>query len=555
MSATPEPEPRKPWFEAQPERLAWELAVFAEYGLPAEERAVGELLSIRTSLPFRGEQIEIEVVFPFDYPDVEPTVIGPPILLRHQNRLYGKFCLLDNPAAEWRPNLAAANLIDEDLRQLLADSEAGPEAVAEGEADVAEPLTESMETPRDPVVLVPDPFWELELRAARGKLELAPKAFGHGYVQVLAGGLEEPDRDLLEPFLAKPGTPLLGRWIKLDEVELLERASRQDLLDAALEAAPELTERFKPKLGRGRDQRWLGITYLEEGPEKGQIRRGWLFMALEVIDKGEFRLVGMAGAQALRNAERLRRIPELAGLEGARMLVVGAGSLGAPIALELARAGVGRIDLVDDDPYDVNNAVRHPLDPRQAGVEKAEAVAGLCRQNNPFIEADAHRFLVGRTAEASTRLDEMMRDADVVIDATASADVARVLQRRCREFGKPFVFAALTAGSYGGEVGAFGADGPCYACFVYRQAEGEVPEPLQGPMSTVTPVGCRGPAFSGAGFDATALAATAVRTAVRMSGRCSYPPLDYDYVIVNFRGEHPWRQGRLESHPDCPLCS
>lgn len=130
-----------------------------------------------------------------------------------------------------------------------------------------------------------------------------------------------------------------------------------------------------------------------------------------------------------------------------------------------------------------------------------------------------------------------------------------MLQRRSREFGKTLVLASLTAGSYGGEVAVFRPGGPCYYCFVLGQQDGSVPRPAEGPRSNTTPVGCSTPAFSGAGFDATGLAALAARTIIRASGRCSYPALDYDYVVVSFRGEDPWRQGDLSTHPGCPLCS
>src|SRR4051812_9383114 len=127
VSGTPEPETRKEWFEAHPERLEWELAEFAARQLPAEHYIsdAGRLV-VKTSLAFQGEDREIRLMFPFDYPDVEPTVLGPlELLTRHQNRRYGNFCLLEEPAADWWPGMAAAQLVDEELRWLLEDSEAG----------------------------------------------------------------------------------------------------------------------------------------------------------------------------------------------------------------------------------------------------------------------------------------------------------------------------------------------------------------------------------------------------------------------------------------------
>ncbi len=122
MSATA-PEPRRPWFENQPERRDWELAEFAARGLPAEDYVINGTFGIKTKLPFRGEEIEIKVEYPFDYPDVPPTVFGPPVLERHQTRRAGNFCLLEDPQRDWWPAMSGAELIDEDLRWLLQDSD------------------------------------------------------------------------------------------------------------------------------------------------------------------------------------------------------------------------------------------------------------------------------------------------------------------------------------------------------------------------------------------------------------------------------------------------
>ena len=75
-----------------------------------------------------------------------------------------------------------------------------------------------------------------------------------------------------------------------------------------------------------------------------------------------------------------------------------------------------------------------------------------------------------------------------------------------------------------------------------------------GPRSNVTPVGCSHPAFSGAGFDATELAAITARVVVQATYLTPYPPLEYDWAIITFRGHPRWQSGKLERHPNCPRC-
>lgn len=560
MSDTPTPEARKEWYEAQPERRTWELAEFAARDLPAEDYLCSSgRLAIKTSLPFRGEDTEIRVVFPFDYPDVEPTVYGPEDLLpRHQNRRSGNFCLLEEPAADWWPGMAAAQLVDEDLRWLLEDSEAGPEAVATGEADMPEPLSQHIWADSGEIVVAPEPFWQLEVDASEGELVLNEKHLG-GHILASADGFGDSDQNLVNAFSASKPSPHRGRWAALPDGVLSPWPTRDEVLAAAEAAAPDLLQRLKRTLAKERKrpdaEGWVGITFIEEGPKRGQQRRGWTFLRVRLKRDGTKEIVKVARALALTDAERKRRIPELVGLDGARVLVVGAGSVGAPIVLELVKAGVDHIDLADTDRYDVNNAVRHVLEPRWAGREKTIGVAVDAEELNPFVEIEPHRLTVGGGPKDSAKLDALLVDADVVVDATGSQVAARVLQRRCREFAKPLVLASLTAGSYGGEVVVFRPDGPCYYCLALGQADGSLPKPSEGPRSNTTPVGCSTPAFSGAGFDATALAALAARTIVRASGKSTYPPLDHDYIVVNFRGEDPWREGQLKTHPGCPLCA
>ena len=422
-----------------------------------------------------------------------------------------------------------------------------------------EPLSQHISADAGQVVLVADPFWPVALDVTDGELVFHEKAFGDGHILVSGEGFGAADSELVKHFSAAKEARHVGRWAALPDCAVSPWPSHEEVLEAAEAASPDLLTRLRRTLARERKRRdvvgWVGITFTEEGPQRHQRRRGWVFLRVQLQRDGERKVVKAARALALTAAERARRVPELVGLEQARILVVGAGSLGASVVFELAKAGVGHTDIADFDRYDVNNAVRHVLEPRWAGTNKAVAVSIEAESLNPFVKVNPRALHVGAGPNDSARLDALLGDADLVVDVTGSQVAARVLQRRCRAFGKTLVLGSLTAGSYGGEVAVFRPDGPCYCCLVLGQQDGSVPRPAEGPRSNTTPVGCSTPAFSGAGFDATALAALTARTVVRASGKCSYPALDYDYVIVNFRREDPWRQGRLSTHPGCPLCT
>jgi len=512
---------------------------------------------IATAVKFKGEAVAIEIVYPFDFPDEAPTVFGPPDLLdRHQHSTSGNFCLLENSDADWWPGWPAAHLVTNTLTKLLGDTEQGRDAVTAGEADMPEPVSAHIAYGSG-AVLVPDPFWEFELDVVHGDIKLVQGARDEQLVLTEAQGVGAIDPELHERLVGQKAKQHRGVWVALAESPP-PASSGPDLLRLVDEAVPESLDRLRRVLRSEKKRRaiesWLGVSFPEEGPQRGQVRRAWVFLRVALGRDGTKSVQRTVRVQALSPAERLRRLPELSGLDDASVAVIGAGSLGSPVALELAKAGVGRVAVGDWDTFDVNNAVRHAVGVSWAGIAKTVAVASEAQARNPFIEVTPLHLHVGAGQGDSDRLDSLLESVDLVVDTTGSLAVARILNRRCREAGKRLVIAGLSAGSFGGEVIVLRPDGPCFMCFALAQREGTIPVPSEGPRSNVTPVGCAHPAFSGAGFDATELAAVVARAATQATYMTSYPALDYDWSIINFRGAPRWQHGLLERHPECPVC-
>ncbi|MGF1553803.1 MAG: ThiF family adenylyltransferase [Paracoccaceae bacterium] len=158
-------------------------------------------------------------------------------------------------------------------------------------------------------------------------------------------------------------------------------------------------------------------------------------------------------------------------LRAARVLVVGAGGLGAPAILYLAAAGVGRLDLVDDDAVSLSNLQRQVLfATRQIGAPKVEAAAESVAALNPGVEVVPHALRLG-AAEA----DGLVEGADVVLDGSDNRATRDLVNAACVRAGRPLVSAAL--GRWEGQIGVFhpAAGGPCYACaFPEAPAPGQV---------------------------------------------------------------------------------
>lgn len=141
-------------------------------------------------------------------------------------------------------------------------------------------------------------------------------------------------------------------------------------------------------------------------------------------------------------------------LGAARVLIVGAGGLGAPVIQYLAGAGVGRLTIVDGDRVEETNLHRQPLyRTDQAGAPKAPAAAEAARALNPDVATEAvEGWLDAANAPA------LVAQADVVLDCADTFAVSLTLSDECRAQGKPLISASALGLS--GYVGGYCAGAP-----------------------------------------------------------------------------------------------
>jgi adenylyltransferase/sulfurtransferase len=188
----------------------------------------------------------------------------------------------------------------------------------------------------------------------------------------------------------------------------------------------------------------------------------------------------LAGTAELRRYSRHLLIPEI-GLPGqerlraARVLVVGAGGLGAPVIAYLAAAGVGTLGIVDDDRVDVTNLQRQVIyGERDLGRRKAAAAADWVRALNSHVNVEA----VPVRLEASN-VRAFVRGYDVVVDGSDTFATRYLVNDACRLEGKPDVYASIFR--FEGQVSVFAPGGPCYRCiFPEAPPEGSVPSCAEG---------------------------------------------------------------------------
>ena len=170
-------------------------------------------------------------------------------------------------------------------------------------------------------------------------------------------------------------------------------------------------------------------------------------------------------------------------LKASRVLVVGAGGLGSPVALYLAAAGVGHLGLVDFDDVDLTNLQRQLLHgTADIGRPKLESARDRLRDVNPHVE-------VALFAERLTSANAMrvMRGYDVVVDGTDNFATRYLTNDACVLLGIPNVYGSVYR--FEGQASVFAtADGPCYRC-LFREppAPGLVPSCAEGGVLGVLP--------------------------------------------------------------------
>ncbi|MEO8274590.1 MAG: molybdopterin-synthase adenylyltransferase MoeB [Thermoanaerobaculia bacterium] len=196
---------------------------------------------------------------------------------------------------------------------------------------------------------------------------------------------------------------------------------------------------------------------------------------------------GLSSAELQRYGRHLS-LPEvgLAGqqrLKESRVLVVGAGGLGAPAALYLAAAGVGRLGLADFDFVERSNLQRQILySESDVGRSKLEAAAARLRAANSDLDLVLHPTRVERG-----NITELVAPYDVVIDGTDNFPTRYLVHDACYFAAKPYVYGSIFR--FEGQASVFARGrGPCYRClFPEPPPPGSVPSCAEAGVIGVLP--------------------------------------------------------------------
>jgi len=220
-------------------------------------------------------------------------------------------------------------------------------------------------------------------------------------------------------------------------------------------------------------------------------------------------------------------------LKASRVLLIGAGGLGSPLALYLAAAGVGTIGLVDFDVVDVTNLQRQIVHgSKDVGRPKLESARDRLKDLNPHVHVEGYE-----TRLTSENALEIVRDYDIVIDGTDNFATRYLTNDACVILGKPNVYGSIYR--FEGQSSVFATeDGPCYRClYPEPPPPGLVPSCAEGGVLGVLP-----------GLVGTIQATEGIKLLLGIGEPLIGRLLLIDALSMQFRTM------KLRKNPNCPAC-
>jgi adenylyltransferase/sulfurtransferase len=220
-------------------------------------------------------------------------------------------------------------------------------------------------------------------------------------------------------------------------------------------------------------------------------------------------------------------------LKSAKVLLVGAGGLGSPLALYLAAAGVGTLGIVDFDVVDQTNLQRQLLHgTKDVGRPKLDSARDRIRDVNPNVEVVGYE-----AALTSANALDIIKDYEVVADGTDNFPTRYLVNDACVFLGKPNAYGSIFR--FEGQASVFDArTGPCYRClYPEPPPPGLVPSCAEGGVLGVLP-----------GIVGSIQAIETIKLILGEGSPLVGRLLLFDALAMKFR------EMRLRKNPDCVVC-
>lgn len=436
------------WWISQYSRLVAEKAAMAELEGSVDWLSVGKwqanadfAMCVAFTIEHQGKSFGLQMRYPGIFPDTPPMIFtdDQSRISMHQYGPDGELCLEHRPD-NWHTTVTGADMVASCHRLIVEERPEDGGAVYARSAHVAS-LGRGLRSEFCRFLMT-----DSDLKAVNGLPEYTAEAFGFSerkaastYISSInhIGSKKDPlwTSDLVLPkggredggiVVRVPGAGKCGKISAGDLRSVLEGVKLGDLCGELFES-DETTH-----LLMGDTDKWeLFWLY-------GEVKKRKVINYTTVIVPSE-----------------RQRLPDgFDQLADKKVGIVGCGSVGSKIAASLARSGVGKFLLVDEDIFFPGNVVRNELDLNETGAHKAYAVRDRITNLAPMADVKALRISLGGQESAASMAGafEALGDCDLVIDATASAPAFNMIASIATRHRKPMVWAEIFAGGIGGIV-------------------------------------------------------------------------------------------------------
>lgn len=547
----------RPWYERDPELLAREVSALESLGasvaIDEAARAAG-LLRLLIEYPNDDGTLRLVGIYPDLYPFFRPEVIAPDLaLVRHQQPVSKALCLIGRRTSKWYAEDTLATLLRDQLPHLLPLIAGEPvEAVVAVEEPQGEPASDyyNAEAPQESFLLF-DGSWSIDPSVSQGTFQASirkvardgkPELTVQGHIMKVSAMDGRVLAEWEGPRL--PGMPesVEGRWLRADQPLLGD-------INRVLDGLGDERQQWLKNERRWPNQRHLALSAVlfSEEVQHRTFADGW--MGIQWLasrqQRGFRQTIGTFVRTARAGEDDLAaRMPATKLLQGKSVAFFGAGAVGAPAAIELARAGVGHLLLVDHDLVDPATIRRWPFGLSALGSLKVEALKRHLAGDYPWTEIEIDTMKIGGVEEGDAgpsqgaRLAALLDGRDIVIDCTAELGVNHLLSELARVRCVPYVLANATPGGWGGMVASFTGAGPCWLCLRHAlYGDSAIPLPPADPAGELQPLGCADPTFTGSAFDLAEVSLELVRTAAGLltGAAGSYPEPGWQLAVLSMR--------------------
>jgi adenylyltransferase/sulfurtransferase len=219
-------------------------------------------------------------------------------------------------------------------------------------------------------------------------------------------------------------------------------------------------------------------------------------------------------------------------LKASRVLCVGTGGLGSPLAFYLTAAGIGTLGLVDFDVVDSSNLQRQIIhSTKDIGRKKLDSAEEKLTALNPSVHIVKHETML-----SSANAFDILKDYDIVADGTDNFPTRYLVNDACVLLGKPNVYGSIFR--FEGQASVFATEqGPCYRCLYPEPPPGLVPSCAEGGVLGILP-----------GLVGVIQATEAIKLILGKGESLIGRLLLVDALNMRFR------ELKLRKNPECPVC-